>query len=383
MKWLGYKQIAFTSVSMDVADVRARSKAAHVADLAANIREHGDEPIHAPTVRMPGYRLLCGRDRMAALLVLKAKRLWVRLAECSDEEAADLEASENIHRRLDDRDEVIARAVRAKEALLSARAKVGTNVPPSHRVMPATTAPSKQTIKAEARKLVARDHGTTPTAIKQAEKRARAAAKESAAEGSACPTPSVTAAVAVEPAFFEPNLNLLGCDDDSTRAVCKFAKPYQEAIDEADKHLRLALGALKKIEQSALGQELRAQVERVGSLVRSKRPEFICPWCKGLPKATFGICGGCNGQFYVSAEVAARADAKLLEADPPIVAYHGKPMPYADALAGKLPKNGGAGKSIRVVDSDGNDLLGAAMAEEERELADELEEMAEEERSDP
>jgi len=370
MNWKGYKKVAFTSVKTDQADIRARSKQPHVSDLAANIREHGDEPIHAPTVRVPGNVLLCGRDRMAALLVLKTKRVWVRLAECTDEEAADLEASENIYRRHDDHDSVIARAVRAKEALIRASSTSGDKCPASGTA--SKKAPkSTQAVKAEARRQVARDAGVTAGAIKQSEQ--RAAVKESAA-GAHGPALREPAAPAVVPAL-PPTLNLLGCDDASTRAVCAFAKPYQDAIDEADKHLRLALGALKKIEMSRLGQELRMQVERVGGLVRSKRPEFICPWCKGLPKATFGVCGACNGEGYVSAEVAARADGKLLEASPPVVAFHGRPVPYLDARDGRLPKNGAPpapGRSIQVVDEQGRDLLARAAEEEERELAGEL-----------
>jgi hypothetical protein len=118
MRWIGYKKISFKSITLDAADIRKRSKLAHVADLASDIRDKGQEPIHAPTVRMPGGVLLCGRDRMAALLTLKTKKLWVRLCECTDAEAADLEASENVHRRNDNRNDVLARASSLRNSYL-------------------------------------------------------------------------------------------------------------------------------------------------------------------------------------------------------------------------------------------------------------------------
>jgi hypothetical protein len=202
-------------------------------------------------------------------------------------------------------------------------------------------------IKTRARREVARAAGISPASVKKAEQRARA----SAPDGAGAPD----APVAEDPVTLE-----LFVDDVSTRAVCKFALPYQLAIDAADKHLQLALGALKPIENSALGQELRAQVQNVGGRVRSERPGAICPWCKGLPKATFGLCGGCKGQQWVTAEKAARAPAECREASPPIVMWNGKPVPYADALAGKFQTNGAPAKKssrrIKVEDEAGNEI---------------------------
>lgn len=354
MIWRGYKRISFSSVKMDVAEIRRRSKAANVADLAANIRQHGDEPIHAPTVRMPGKRLLCGRDRMAALMILKAKKLWVRLAECSDLEAADLEASENLHRRQDDRDEVIARAVRAKEALAAADDRNKSNDRPGA---------SQKAIKAEARRQVARDLGTSPNAIKQAEFRARraaAATNDSAAEGRTYPPPGAPAATAVEPAPFEPNLKLLGVPIEEGRAPCEMAAPAQEAIDEADRHLRLAQAALKRLSgiPHTIAVQLHDDVHRVASRVRSHRPELICPWCKHIPGLTRD-CNACQTMGYVSAEKAMSAPSECL-AEPPVVVVNGEFVPYADALAGKLPKRPApaakGGKRIRVEGPDGKEI---------------------------
>lgn len=160
-----------------------------------------------------------------------------------------------------------------------------------------------------------------------------------------------------------PTLDLLGCDDASAEMVAKFARKDQDAIDKADQLLRLAQAALRTMTPCTAHQELHAQVHRVASLVRSARPEFICPWCKGLPKPTqqqagAQPCGPCGGLGYVSHEVAGRAPAELRNPEAPKVAIDGKFYPYADIRDGKLPKNGAPAKkpkTITVTKADGTE----------------------------
>jgi hypothetical protein len=207
--------------------------------------------------------------------------------------------------------------------------------------------------KIEARKQVARAAGVTVGAVKKAQQRAKAAAAPPAAE----PGEDLAEQVAPEAA---PTLDLLGVDDVSTRAVMKYARKDQDAIDKADKLLRLAQAALSEMTAGAVQQELYGQVHRVASLVRSHRPDFICPWCKGLPKASFGVCGGCAGAGYVAHEKAGRAPKELREL-PALVSLDGVFMPYEDVRDGKLPaKNGKAAKApakkVRVVDEHNQEI---------------------------
>src|SRR6185295_13430223 len=123
MRWVGYEQIRIASIHVDAANIRKRTKAAHVAELAGDIRARGEEPIHAPTVRGSDRRLLCGRDRIAALMVLKVKKIWCHVVDCTDAEARELELAENIYRRADNRAELIAELVNLKEQQLRADAK--------------------------------------------------------------------------------------------------------------------------------------------------------------------------------------------------------------------------------------------------------------------
>lgn len=335
----GYKQVAFKSIMMDVADIRARSKRAHITELAANIRETLGEPIHSPTVRVPGNVLLCGRDRMAALLLLKAKKFWVRQVECSDSEARELELAENAYRRpVENRAEMIAEMVQLRTAAIKSESVV------TEEQGRTVSLPAENAVKAKARKEVARAAGVSVAAVKKAEQRAKAAKEEAPAE----------------PAAPEPaTLDLLFVDDDGARAIMHLARGDQEAIDKADKLLQRAQAALNGLTANALQQQLYADVHRVASRVRSHRPEFICPWCKGLPDL-LEDCQPCLSLGYVSHEIAGRAPPELRTADPPLVMIHGKAWPYADVRDGKAPpKNGHAkrgGLTVETTDGEVHDL---------------------------
>lgn len=373
MKWLGFQRVAFTSVRMDVAEIKRRAKEPHVKDLAADIAQHGEEPIQAPTIRMPGKTLLCGRDRMAALSVNKVKRVWVHVAQCDDMEARELELSEGIYRRAENRAELIAQLVALKEQQVAAEQAEREQKDPG-----SVSRSAQDTPRATARRQVAQAAGITVEAVRQDEARARQRAVapgvtvSRAAPDRVMNVEAPEAAPADEPM---PSLNLLGCDDSSTRAVCKFAAPLQWAIDDCDKHLRLALGALTRVAGMPVGLKLRAAVDRAAAVVRAERPESVCPKCKGLPKSTVGVCDFCSGEGFVSAERAKQAPRECLNVDRPIVIVNGQAMPYAAVRAGARPMSAAPaanGKRVRVEDSAGNDLLGQAMAAEEAELADEL-----------
>lgn len=343
MKWLGYREVAVKSITLDAADIRRRMKSPDVAMLAEGATEMGDDYIHPPTIRAADKLLICGRNRIAGAVLRKARKIWVHLCECTDEEAALLEKIENAHRRQDDRTALIAAIAKEREAY-----RRGTQPDAS-----------TQEIRTLANRDAAALTGVSIARVKNA--KAAVAAEQRAAEAPAVADGDTAFAPGdtdqrAEPA--PPCLDLLGVDDSNTRFVCGIAKDFQKAVDEADKHLRLALAALKPLESQPMGQRLRPQIERVGSLVRSERPAAICPWCKGLPIATTGArCAGCGGEFFVSAEKLERAPQELREQ--PLVAIDGKFYPYVDVAAGKLPpKNGHAKptKRITAVDEAGNEI---------------------------
>lgn len=350
MKWLGYRTVAIKSIVVDAADIRRRMKEARVKELSENIAAHGSEPIQAPTVRMPGKKLLCGRDRIAALLVLGRARVDVHQVECDDTEARELELSENLYRRIDNRADLLAELVSLKEQQLRANIELTQSAGGRFGHL---SQPSDQTIKAEARRQVARDTGETREGVKRAEKYA----KERAAQEAESPPPP---APAEQP--FPTNLNVLGVEDSSTKTICKFARPAQDAIDEADKYLRLAVAALKPIELTGLGTELRDQIQRVGELVRTRRPAALCPWCKGLPRATWvpvagAVCPVCKCDGYVTAERVKTAPPEALRL-PAVVLINGRAFPYEAVRDGDVKAAPGAsapksGKHLSVETTDG------------------------------
>src|SRR5689334_5170771 len=166
LRWLGYKQVGVNTIVLP-SDVKRRMKAPHVIELAKSIAELGEEPIHAPTIANRTRKLIAGRDRMAALLINGVKSCWVRMVEGTPQELADLEVDENLHRRQDNRDELIARRVAKVEGQIEAEIEAGQ--------LPDTAsgnAGRPKSARGQARERVARELGTTPEAVRAAETRA-------------------------------------------------------------------------------------------------------------------------------------------------------------------------------------------------------------------
>lgn len=356
MKWLGYKLTKVSAIRFDIPEIKRRTKMAHVAELAADIREAGDEPIHAPTVRAGTNQLICGRDRLAAILILKSKRLWIRIAECDDREARALERRENIYRRPPtDRQREIAELSELKFRELTAD-QAGTLSPLSD-----------QTIKAKARKEVAKAAGISPASVKKAEQRAAAAkVPPSDGAGAAGNDPAGHDHGSGEsrspaPPVAEPSINLLGVDEPHARYAAEQAAADQAAIDKAASLLQQAQAVLAKATACTPHQEIKAEINRVAGRVRARRPAAICPWCKACPPEVLGApCAPCGGLGYVPMEIANRAPTELIDHDAPLVAIDGKFYPWADVRDGKAPPKNGhakkAKKSISVQDEQGNEI---------------------------
>jgi len=155
-------------------DFEARLKMAHVRALAETFEDTGGSPIDLPVVRMDfkPWELLSGGDRCAALvLVGRADRILVRPVECTNLEARFLRAIPNAHRR-QDRDQWLAELVGAKSEQAEERRLVAEEKQRAKSGSNSLLLPTRQT-KAEIHAEVARETGTTPAAVKQAEHRAR------------------------------------------------------------------------------------------------------------------------------------------------------------------------------------------------------------------
>lgn len=347
MKWLGYKRVRLTSIHCDVPDIRKREKLEHVAELAADVAAHGADFIHAPTIRSDAS-LLCGRDRLAAARVNKAKTIWVHVAECTDVEAKELELAENIRRRADNKADLLTQYVALKKQQIRAaeEAQGGDTVTPARRVK------SDQTVTAEARKEVARAAGVTTGAVKQAEARAKKAAD------------ARNAAVEQQRKEDTPKSSLPDGFNDFDLGMDAFAADNITAL-HGQLHgwvlgLQKLLGELTGLEKAVAlpGRNIdviRERLQAAGHAVRDALPSSLCFYCKGQP--TEDGCEPCDSHGWVGrhggdnvpAELKARGAAAR-------VAVDGKFVPFGGANnARQAAKTGKPAKSICVV-MDGEEV---------------------------
>lgn len=305
--------------------------------------------IHAITVEKLGwdsYKLWAGHDRFAAVTLAGKQTIRADIRTGSEADFLLLQLAENSERRAS-ADE----SIRAMESLRGGEGQPPGDVPPLS--------------KAKARQKTADAKGIQAESMRKAEQRKRKkvaapppAEKDSSAGVSVAPSNGAPAAVADEAGTTPPplTLDLLGVDDEGARAIMHLALSEQAAIDEADKHLRLAQTALARLSRAAVQQELKEQVRRVASMVRAERPAALCPWCKGLP--SIPKCGPCDTFGYVKGEKRDRAPRDLTASLTPLVAIDGVFYPYAEVRDGKLPAKNGkpanrARGGIKVETTDG------------------------------
>lgn len=166
-------------------EVIARSQQQHVIELAHSIQQLGGEPAHQPVLTAAGA-FVAGRDRHAAMALLGRETFEARVVEGTPLELEALELSENLHRRRDDRDALIARFVAVTEKLLMTdacnRAGIDMTLPPpvaadrepvakSDALAVALPIGRPQTPRGKAREHVASALGIKPESVRAAEHR--------------------------------------------------------------------------------------------------------------------------------------------------------------------------------------------------------------------
>jgi len=295
MRWGDSREVALRSI-VAPGDVKERQASPHVVQLAEDIRELGGEPGNPLWVRKVrgGWQLIAGRDRYSALALLGAKVAPVRVVEdATPQELHDLEVSENLHRRVDDRDALIRERVRkVAERIQAARESSVTNVPKPGR---------PKSAEGEAREVVAAQLGTTPAAVKQAVHRAEAReegegrADEEAPEPRRPPPPIETFGAPLPPQLLDvPGL------------VRQFNAIDQAAREVSRKAADLGMFASSSPEDVSLIQEA---AKALGALVRSLAPASVCPYCK----AAEGVkCSACRERGWVTAQVLQSAPREKL-----------------------------------------------------------------------
>ncbi|HEX3220605.1 MAG TPA: hypothetical protein VHU77_11430 [Candidatus Limnocylindria bacterium] len=279
MRWVGYQSLAISKLKVP-GDIKERMGRPRVMDLANSIGLLGDEPMHAPVVEREGLVLIAGRDRIAALMRRGAKKVNCHIAtDVSDKDRLDLEIDENLHRRQDDRDKLIARRVAKVQGELLDKMSDNSARQPGR--------PKSE--KAKAREVVARELDTTPEAVRAAER--RAAEPEEPEESTGTNPP------------LAPPVETWGVPVEHLAQEFASVRIAQEAMRAADRHLQQAQRALAALKDGGgVAAHLYARVYIVvhtaAATVRSEIPAAVCPYDKALMHRR-ERCTGCQGIGYV------------------------------------------------------------------------------------
>lgn len=273
-------------------------------ELARSIQDIG--VMQMPRVRQGSNEVVFGEHRIAAQYLNGATEVEVEVVPLTDDEAEEQSLAENLFRRAIDRTAGLARY-----AEIAAR-RVNVELPPADAGEPRGPGRPK-TERGVAREMAARELGTTPEAIRQAEYRQRK--RDEADSGS----------------------DVRGCIEDfgvpipPEVEVC--AHRVQEAIDEADGLVRKLGSATTALEKAGVSATRLSPVKEarqaLAHAVRRARPSAQCPWCKNVADLQ-SKCAGCGGNGYAMADQLDDLPAELkLKGGAAMVMRDGKFVPYA------------------------------------------------------
>lgn len=293
MKWVGYVEVRVGRITLP-GDIGTRMKAPHVVALASSTDDLGGEPMNAPTVNADGggYDLVAGRDRMAATLLRKRKKVWVHVGvDWTPEDLLKAEIHENLHRRHDDKAALTKALVDRAEALVVSGRATGKAADPK---------PGRpETTRGEARRIVAEASGEATDAVRSNDRRAAAKERDEAGTGS-----GDTALAAPSP----PPIDCYGHVIDAK--LFAMAAAIVEPFKKLDALLKQAQAVITAMEwDHAQQQRLGQMVHDAAASARGVRPTHLCPYCKG---ATAGkACQPCKGLGVVARAVFESAPGEM------------------------------------------------------------------------
>lgn len=270
----GLKEIYIEKLQLP-GDMKARQKTDNVKALQTSMASVG--MLHPPTVRMPGYRLLAGGDRVAARMRAGERKVLVNMIECDDDEAARITAHENLARRYypQKTGEQLLKALEVEQKRLEPVAKERAGKKPQ----------SSKSAKGLARESVARTRGVKPESVRRAEQRHKERQQPE------------------KPALEKPLIDTLGI----VVHADYLAKVGQVVthMDAANMRVGQALAALTVLRQSSLPFDAKVveglwdSLHGIGVTLRGAIPKSICPWCKGQ-EGVQDDCAACQGNGYVT-----------------------------------------------------------------------------------
>lgn len=301
---LGYERKRYDSVSFDKADIAKRQKMPHVIALAKSRKTVALAPpvLNKTTGRV--FVLLAGRDRIAADLLNEETMGWFKVVQTDAMGAKRVEREENLRRRNDDRDKLIAEEVEeTKKSIVAQDAKVAKETKPD-TVSEKSKAPvgRPKTVETKAREAVAEKLKTTPDAIRKATERAAKADKPA----KPAKPPVEAHGVALSPAFIG------------------VVTAIQGHLDDVDRHLKAAQAAMSRLPGPhhhgtlpAVIAEATKAVHDIAARVRAQRPVSVCLSCKDPDgkEGRLDKCPACLGAGWITVSATKDVPAELKATD--------------------------------------------------------------------
>jgi ParB-like chromosome segregation protein Spo0J len=273
MNFIGYRLIPIASLLLP-GDMRIREQAARVQALAETYAQVGT--LHAPVVRWvptadrqqnhEHNRVLAGRDRIAAHMLIGSTELEVRYVECTDEEARRIELIENAHRRHDRGEQ--ATALKALQEVL--------RVAEEQLIEQMGRQPTRREVHAAAAPVL----GVLPETVARKEREVKAT------NGKRKPTSGLeTWGLELDDAWHE-NLTKL------TVAMESLAGSVTKALAAS------AFLQDNQLVTPAFAANVRQELASLSRIIRDNQPVALCPYCKGQEELQ-DKCGCCIGTGWV------------------------------------------------------------------------------------
>lgn len=292
MKILGIKPCRIDRLILP-GDFAERLKRPHVVELSTSVKRYG--VLASPMVRAEDRRVLYGRDRIASAVLAGLTHVDCKLVECTDEEAAEIELVENVHRR---HDPSTARDQLSRLIQMYARQAVDT-LPEPEPGAPLENLARKTPIGV-ARERVAREIGVKPESLRRRLNRTKAAQRKEVLSGERPAEP--------------PCIELVGMEvtDEFLQSVSK----AQMMLKAAESHANLVTAALQALDDAGVDfpkgrlERLLEEAKSLRYTLTNARPAALCPYCKGLPSVQ-PHCAACLQGGWISAEQARHVPREL------------------------------------------------------------------------
>lgn len=302
MKRIGVKRIKLSSIKAggDVAKLRSDPL---VKAIQSSLVTTGGQPAE-PIVVDKNNNIVAGRKRLAACLNEKVPFVDVMVFDGTADELEQICLVENVRRRHlvgPELDEEISKLVTLQMASVPHEDTDGEDEEeePAEKEEPKRGRPKTDTTKA--REVVAAKIGTTPEAVRSAEKRAKQAA---------APKEPVKTPPAIDR---DSAIDMLGVD--APAKLIKLTNEEHSLLSDLYSDLVEMSKRITRISK-ATGRTYTALDEAVhnaGAVCKREVPSHICVWCKCHSRLQ-KTCLGCKGKGYLTVgEMEAIHDKKLRE----------------------------------------------------------------------